>query len=50
MLTAIELDDQAPFKTDKIDDVAANRLLTPELAATDPAIAQAVPQNSLDIS
>jgi len=43
MLAPIQLDDQPAFEAGEIDDMAANGMLAPELAAHQAAIAQVMP-------
>jgi len=50
MLTAIHFDDQAGFEAHKVHNVIADWYLTPELIATNLAIAQMPPQGSFCIS
>ena len=44
MLAAVEFDDQQGLRTDEVADIAADRNLTPEAEATDPAASQSVLQ------
>ena len=44
MLTPIDLDNEACFKTSEIGDVFSNRNLAPKFDAVEPAIAEFVPQ------
>jgi len=49
MLAAVKLDDHARIGARKIDDVAADRNLTLEFPSAETAVAQAQPQDALDI-
>jgi hypothetical protein len=50
MLHAVDLDDEAPFQTDKVDDVGANWMLPPQAQSHQPALAEFAPQNALFVS
>lgn len=49
MLSAVELHDQASVRTDKIDDIQPDLVLTAELPALQPAISQVMPEQLLGV-
>lgn len=50
MLPAIELDYELLIQTDKIDNVLANRQLTPEFQVLQPLSSNVAPQHTLGVS
>lgn len=44
MLTAINLNNQLPLDTDKINNITPDRVLTPKLAPIDLPVSQPLPQ------
>jgi len=49
MLTTIKLDNKFCFKTNKIHDIGANRLLAAKFESVKVPVAQCVPELSLDV-